>query len=79
VKKNLLLKSLAFALIFSFSFATGLFSDDKKAVETKPAEGKVLMMATTTSTDDTGLLAYLKPYFEKETYRVMGSHVKWFS
>ena len=67
MKKNLLLKSLALALVLSFSFATGLFSDDKKAVETKPADGKVLMMATTTSTDDTGLLAYLKPYFEKET------------
>lgn len=67
MKKNLLLKSLAFALIFSFSFATGLFSDGKKAVDTKPAEGKVLMMATTTSTDNTGLLDYLKPYFEKDT------------
>jgi tungstate transport system substrate-binding protein len=33
----------------------------------------VLMMATTTSTDNTGLLDYLKPYFEKET----GVELKW--
>lgn len=67
MKKNLLFKNLAFALVFTFSFATGLLSEEKKA-DVKPAsDGKVLMMATTTSTDDTGLLAYLKPYFEKET------------
>lgn len=32
-----------------------------------------LMMATTTSTDGTGLLDYLKPFFEKET----GVELKW--
>ncbi len=32
-----------------------------------------LMMATTTSTDNTGLLDYLAPYFEKET----GIELKW--
>ena len=32
-----------------------------------------LMMATTTSTDDTGLLDYLAPQFEKET----GTNLKW--
>lgn len=32
-----------------------------------------LLMATTTSTDGTGLLDYLKPYFEKET----GIELKW--
>ena len=31
------------------------------------AENKELMMATTTSTDNTGLLDYLIPHFEKET------------
>lgn len=34
-----------------------------------------LMMATTTSTQDTGLLEYLQPYFEKET----GIGLKWVS
>jgi tungstate transport system substrate-binding protein len=37
------------------------------------AEGKTLMMATTTSTDNTGLLEYLKPKFEKAT----GIEWKW--
>ncbi|GAB6905726.1 PBP domain containing protein [Desulfosarcina cetonica] len=37
------------------------------------AAEKVLMMATTTSTDNTGLLDYLKPHFEKAT----GIELKW--
>jgi tungstate transport system substrate-binding protein len=37
------------------------------------ASDKSLMMATTTSTDNTGLLDYLIPYFEKET----GITLKW--
>ena len=37
------------------------------------AAGKDLMMATTTSTDNTGLLEYLIPHFEKET----GIALKW--
>ena len=37
------------------------------------AETKSLMMATTTSTDNTGLLDYLIPHFEKET----GISLKW--
>ena len=37
------------------------------------AEDKRLMMATTTSTDNTGLLEYLIPHFEKET----GIALKW--
>ncbi len=39
------------------------------------AEPKSLMMATTTSTDDTGLLDYLIPEFEKDT----GVSLKWTS
>ncbi len=35
--------------------------------------GKTLMMATTTSTDNTGLLDYLAPYFTKDT----GIELKW--
>jgi len=37
------------------------------------AQNKNLMMATTTSTDNTGLLDYLIPYFEKQT----GISLKW--
>lgn len=40
-----------------------------------PAGPKSLMMATTTSTDNTGLLDYLIPHFEKET----GIALKWTS
>ncbi len=36
-------------------------------------QAKTLMMATTTSTDNTGLLDYLKPHFEKAT----GIELKW--
>lgn len=42
------------------------------AVPTMAAD-KVLMMATTTSTDNTGLLDYLAPYFTKAT----GIELKW--
>jgi tungstate transport system substrate-binding protein len=38
-------------------------------------QGKVLRMATTTSTDNTGLLDYLKPEFEKAT----GIELQWIS
>jgi tungstate transport system substrate-binding protein len=37
------------------------------------ADAQVLMMATTTSTDNTGLLDYLKPHFEKAT----GIELQW--
>jgi len=37
------------------------------------AQDKTLMMATTTSTDNTGLLDYLAPHFEKDT----GIKLKW--
>jgi len=37
------------------------------------ADNQSLMMATTTSTDNTGLLDYLIPHFEKET----GIYLKW--
>ena len=39
------------------------------------AEGEVLMMATTTSTDNTGLLDYLAPHFSEET----GIALRWTS
>lgn len=36
-------------------------------------DGRQLLMATTTSTDNTGLLEYLEPHFEKET----GINLRW--
>lgn len=39
------------------------------------AADETLMMATTTSTQDTGLLEYLQPYFKKDT----GINLKWVS
>lgn len=57
-------------LLFSFlavmSFSVFMSSGCKK-------EGKALMMATTTSTNDTGLLDYLAPAFQKDT----GVELKW--
>ncbi len=43
------------------------------AVPVPAAQAKVLMMATTTSTDNTGLLDYLAPAFTKDT----GIELKW--
>ncbi|WP_294966688.1 substrate-binding domain-containing protein [Sulfurimonas sp.] len=43
------------------------------ALSTSIQASDSLMMATTTSTDNTGLLDYLKPIFEKET----GTDIKW--
>ncbi len=43
------------------------------ATTTTAAKGKVLMMATTTSTDNTGLLDYLVPEFTKAT----GIELRW--
>ena len=39
------------------------------------ASAETLMMATTTSTQDTGLLDYLEPIFKKDT----GLDLKWIS
>ena len=56
--------------IFTLAVFT-LFSVFVLGVNTQAADS--LMMATTTSTDNTGLLDYLIPYFEKET----GIKLKW--
>lgn len=53
------------AVVFVMVIATGAVADNKKE----------LTMATTTSTDNTGLLDYLIPNFEKET----GIALKWTS
>ena len=63
MKRNYLIKALIAALLFSLSLVTACGKEDKN----------VLMMATTTSTDNTGLLDYLKPEFKKDT----GIDLRW--
>jgi len=62
--KNTRIFILSFLLTTILSIS--LYSADKPA-------GKVLMMSTTTSTDNTGLLDYLAPIFRKDT----GIELKW--
>jgi tungstate transport system substrate-binding protein len=56
MKRNAVVSIIFTALLLVFFCNTALSAD-----------AKVLRMATTTSTDDTGLLDYLKPFFVKET------------
>lgn len=61
-------KVLAVLLILVLCFAmTACGGDDSTENGGRPAEGTTLMMATTTSTADTGLLDYLKPIFLEDT------------
>ena len=61
-------KVLAVLLILVLCFAmTACGGDDSTENGARPAEGTPLMMATTTSTADTGLLDYLKPIFLEDT------------
>ena len=61
-------KVLAVLLILVLCFAmTACGGDDSAENGGRPAEGTTLMMATTTSTADTGLLDYLKPIFLEDT------------
>ncbi|MBF0209657.1 MAG: substrate-binding domain-containing protein [Desulfamplus sp.] len=55
--------AIVVSLIITVSFGNSQASENKKS----------LMMATTTSTDDTGLLDYLMPLFTKDT----GIEIKW--
>ncbi len=57
-----------------FTFISALIFTMIMVVNTQ-AQDKSLMMATTTSTDNTGLLDYLIPHFEKQT----GIALKWTS
>ena len=63
MKKKILSVLLIFVLCFAMAACCGDDSDN----EARPAEGTTLMMATTTSTADTGLLDYLKPIFLEDT------------
>ncbi|MGN1334320.1 MAG: substrate-binding domain-containing protein [Anaerovoracaceae bacterium] len=57
-------KVLAVLFILVLCFAMAACGGDEGD---RPAEGTTLMMATTTSTADTGLLDYLKPIFLEDT------------
>ena len=63
MKKKILSVLLIFVLCFAMAACGGNDTDN----EARPAEGTTLMMATTTSTADTGLLDYLKPIFLEDT------------
>ena len=60
-------KILSVLLIFVLCFAMAACGGDDSDNEARPAEGTTLLMATTTSTADTGLLDYLKPIFLEDT------------
>lgn len=55
--------ALLMAVMMSMSVSTVCFAEAEEAAEAKG----VLMMATTTSTDNTGLLDYLAPIFQEDT------------
>jgi len=59
VKRQIGQKILLLGVVVSFLFITGVFSAQ--------AQGKTIILATTTSTQDSGLLDVLLPIFEKET------------
>ena len=66
-------KVLAVLLILVLCFAMAACGGDEGNKDARPAEGTTLMMATTTSTADTGLLDYLKPIFLEDT----GIELQW--
>ena len=68
MKKFRLFACLSFAFVFMISAATVSFSQEKSK-----DSGKVLMMATTTSTDNTGLLDVLAKNLKKEK----GIELRW--
>ncbi|HOQ09903.1 MAG TPA: extracellular solute-binding protein [Syntrophomonadaceae bacterium] len=68
LRRNKLGVILAILSIFLLAAVAGCAKEESPApAENKPAETKVLKLATTTSTEDTGLLDYLLPEFTKDT------------
>lgn len=68
MRRNKLGVILAILSIFLLAAVAGCAKEESPApAENKPAETKVLKLATTTSTEDTGLLDYLLPEFTKDT------------
>lgn len=55
------------ALILSVVMALSLGGCTKKTTDTTPKETRTMILATTTSTQDSGLLDYLLPEFTKDT------------
>jgi len=66
--KKLLLVLLALVLVFSFAACTADQATDPDADDQAATpENPVIRLSTTTSVNDSGLLAYLQPYFEAAT------------
>lgn len=66
MKKTACFQILFLSLLVAVFLSSSMCSKDK-------SDSKALMMATTTSTDNTGLLDYLAPEFKKDT----GLELKW--
>lgn len=64
--KKLIVLFLSAVMVFAFT-ACGGSGDSGESGEEAPADNGVLLMATTTSTEDTGLLDYLQPLFKEAT------------
>ena len=58
--KKLIVLLLSAVMVFAFTACGGSGDSGEEA----PADNGVLLMATTTSTEDTGLLDYLQPLFK---------------
>ena len=61
--KKLIVLLLSAVMVFAFAACGGQGDSGEEA----PADNGVLLMATTTSTEDTGLLDYLQPLFKEAT------------
>ena len=64
--KKLIVLLLSAAMVLAFT-ACGSSGDSADSAEEASADNGVLLMATTTSTEDTGLLDYLQPLFKEAT------------
>ncbi len=65
--KKLLAISLALIMLFTFAACGGTKAESNSDAEVKAPANPVIRMSTTTSVNDSGLLPYLLPVFEKAT------------